>query len=835
MVRWIEHLNATLADRLVRGRVVWFLLGLALFAAAGAYLFGYRPLKYNRSMEGFFPKSDSRLQLYLQNKEWFGGEATLLVVYSDPELWTPAGMKRQVQLAGALGSVPGVATTNCLAWSPAPKQPLARIGDLIIKNPASADDLRRQVQATSIYQGVFVAADQQTTALVVQLQSQFASQEDVWACLIAVRNTATDALYDAVAGGEVTPPRTAGTLLMINDVYEYTERDGRLLEIVSVLLMGAVIAISFRSLRWVLLPLLVIYAALYWSESIWALTRGELTMVSSAISSLVAVIGVSTVVHYGMHYRELRRAHDRLTAMRQALVDLNPAIFWVLLTTAGGFAALLICELKPVLDFAWLMLIATMLVGVAILAFLPLAILGFRRREQLFTTGEALMGKALVGSLDWVKRHSWLTMVLLIVPAVLVSLGMLRLQPQTDFTGNFKRHTELFQAYDYIETKMGGTGQLDLVFDAPDLAAMNDKELRAYLDRLRKLEEALSQMPKVRAEDGVEVPGITKVLGLADFVEFFNSSVTASGLPGADLLFPLTERLKVLRGQTENTRNKLKSLALLDRKTAQLLERQIAGFENHPIAPHFWNPTAGKMRLTLQVRERLSSKAKQQLIADVKQKAVEVLGPEVNPQTTGIYVMLTHLITSLLDDQNRTFALSLLCMFVMGVLAFRSFWLAAINMIPTVLPVVAVVGTMGWVGLPVNIATAMLASVAMGMTIDNGILYIYRFQQERKAGADFDTALRRTHGTTGIALVIANAALILGFGVLVLSRFIPLVHFGILTALALLGGLVGNLVLLPLLLHLVPSLREPSAPAPKQPTPVEVGVESGSPPGSGSG
>jgi predicted RND superfamily exporter protein len=134
-------------------------------------------------------------------------------------------------------------------------------------------------------------------------------------------------------------------------------------------------------------------------------------------------------------------------------------------------------------------------------------------------------------------------------------------------------------------------------------------------------------------------------------------------------------------------------------------------------------------------------------------------------------------------------------------------------MVPTVLPVVAVVGTMGWVGLPVNIATAMLASVAMGMTIDSSILYLYRFRQEQQAGADFETALARTQGSTGIALVISNVALVLGFGVLVLSRFIPLVHFGILTALALFGGLAGNLILLPLLLSLVPGLKERRQPA----------------------
>ncbi|GBD37075.1 Putative membrane protein YdgH [bacterium HR36] len=141
-------------------------------------------------------------------------------------------------------------------------------------------------------------------------------------------------------------------------------------------------------------------------------------------------------------------------------------------------------------------------------------------------------------------------------------------------------------------------------------------------------------------------------------------------------------------------------------------------------------------------------------------------------------------------------------MVLMALVAFRSLMLALIAMVPTVLPVLAVIGTMGWAGLPVNIATAMLASVAMGMTIDSSILYLYRLREEQAAGHSFAEALVRTHCTTGAALIVASVALVFGFCVLTRSRFLPLVHFGFLAALALLGGVIGNLVLLPLLLRL---------------------------------
>jgi hypothetical protein len=795
MRRLVERCNYVLADWLVRGRTFWILLGLTATVAAYVHLNYYQPLNYNRSMESFFPKSDTRLQLYQQFKGWFRSEATLLVVYTDKELWTPAGMDRQLKLRADLLQVRGVATVTCLADSPFPGvsglgQSVASVVKKSDGEPKALEGIRQAIRKSNLQQGVLVANDGFTTAHIVLLAHQ--DTDSVARCMETVRARAVQSL----AGAAVQGPHAAGTLLMIHDVYAYTEEDGKLLEGISVLLMSIVIAFTFRSLRWILLPLIVVYATLYWSLSLWGAWHGEMTMVGSAISSLVAVFGVSTVVHYGMLYRELRPTASSETAMWHTLVLLGPPIFWVLLTNAGGFGALLVCEIRPVTDFAWIMMLASMLVGVAVLVFVPFGAMELGSRPPRSMVGESRVQRLLLWSLDAAQRRPWLTALGLIAPLLAVSYGMFKLEPQTDFTNNFRRDTVLFQAYDFIERNYGGAGQLDLIFDADDLYKMDDKQRAAFIQKLRQLEKTLSELPAVKSDDGEPIAGVTKVLGLADFVDAMGTDALSQKLA------PLELRLLVLEGRFEEAQ---KQYPIQSRLLVPL-------FKDRPATlPQFWNRTEKKMRITLQVRERLPSDSKKELIAAVRKKASEVLGEGSKPQTTGIYVMLAHLIESLLDDQNRTFALSLLLMFLMALAALRSISLALITMIPTVLPVVAVVGTMGWVGLPVNIATAMLASVAMGMTIDSSLLYLYRFREERRNGADFNTALHRTHGTTGLALVVANLALIVGFGVLTLSRFIPLIHFGILTALALLGGLVGNLILLPLLLQLLPGLkREPT-------------------------
>ena len=144
---------------------------------------------------------------------------------------------------------------------------------------------------------------------------------------------------------------------------------------------------------------------------------------------------------------------------------------------------------------------------------------------------------------------------------------------------------------------------------------------------------------------------------------------------------------------------------------------------------------------------------------------------------------------------------------VMMALAFRNPWIGLVGLVPNLFPIVLVIGAMGWMGLPVNIATAMIASVSLGLTVDSSIHYISGFRRARAAGDDVATALERTHAGVGRAVVLANLALVVGFSVLTLSHFIPLVYFGILVSVAMLGGLAGNLVLLPVLLAWVEGRR----------------------------
>jgi predicted RND superfamily exporter protein len=165
-------------------------------------------------------------------------------------------------------------------------------------------------------------------------------------------------------------------------------------------------------------------------------------------------------------------------------------------------------------------------------------------------------------------------------------------------------------------------------------------------------------------------------------------------------------------------------------------------------------------------------------------------------------VLLTRLIDSLLSDQWITFAAATAGMWCVMFVVFKNPILAAIGLVPSVLPVFVTLGTLGWLGVPLNMGAAVIAAFSMGLSVDATVHYIVDFQRARRQGLAFREALDAAQQSAGRAAFFATLALVIGFSALCTSEFVPTIYFGALTAITMLFGLAGNLVVLPLLLRI---------------------------------
>ncbi|HXX93837.1 MAG TPA: MMPL family transporter, partial [Planctomycetota bacterium] len=171
-------------------------------------------------------------------------------------------------------------------------------------------------------------------------------------------------------------------------------------------------------------------------------------------------------------------------------------------------------------------------------------------------------------------------------------------------------------------------------------------------------------------------------------------------------------------------------------------------------------------------------------------------GVEARP--TGVFLLYAHMLDTYWPNTKKTFFLATGAIWLMLMVLFRSPIMAILVILPEILPVLLVLGVMGFAGIALDMVTVIIASVALGIGIDAAIQYAVRFRSElSKTGGDIPEAIRRSHATIGRAILIATSIVFAGFIMLSFSKFIPTVYFGLFTGLAILMGLFASLTTLP--------------------------------------
>jgi len=710
---------------LIRQRTIF--CGLAILLSMAA-LYPATHLDFDRRVESLYSEGDPYLEAYEKSQEWFGGDEIAFLGYTDPDLESSDSRNRLLDLARRVAAVPGIDPNSVQDyWS-------AMRGSRIPLVSIPEDELRAMMQ------GVLLGDDGQTTAVVMRFESEAKSP---------IPRSETIERLKKIAADFPLPTALVGEPILVQESFRYVEEDGLWLWIYSSGLLTVVILMLLGDFRWALLSVAVVFTSVLWTRGMVGVIGANLSMVSSVLNSLVTVIGVATVIHIALKYQEKREGEVPGKALAGALEELTVPIFWTTLTTSLGFFVLISSSIRPVQTFGIIMTLGTLSVYPAIAFLVPFGVL----------SGGNSMNPAVVRREDWLaRRMRSLSRQILSYPKQIwavsliltgfTGLGFAFLKVETDFSKNFREATPIVQGLNFMESKLGGTGNWEVNFPAPH-------ELDSdYLNNVRKLSEDLEELKQSRDL------GLTKVIALSDAVDL---------VPRIPLVsFTLSRRLSILR------------------KIQPDLESSL------------YNPSEGRMRIVLRSLERMPSQTKVELMRQVKERARKYF-PEA--EVTGMYVILTYLIDNLMFDQWLSFVLSSLAILVQTGIAFRSAWLGLISLVPNVFPNLMVMGVMGWIGLPINMATAMMASVSMGLTVDSGILFLWAFQSGRRAGLSFDESLDRAQRGVGRAVLISNFALVAGFLVLSFSHFIPLVHFGLLVSVAMLGGLVGNLVLLPLMMR----------------------------------
>jgi hypothetical protein len=330
---------------------------------------------------------------------------------------------------------------------------------------------------------------------------------------------------------------------------------------------------------------------------------------------------------------------------------------------------------------------------------------------------------------------------------------------------------------------MGGIGLVELVCPAPQEA---QRVTADWLASLRRIADELKL---------VDQQLIGEVLSLAD--------VLAGERQGQNKTQPGTGDREADAGRSA-TRETTADQVI----RAKLRVLSLPAFE-HFLA-NFWDRSNGQTRFLVRIREGAEAEEKQRAF----EKLLAIVRTELGETSyiTGLSHLMTQVTSAIITTQFQSTLLSCALIAFMLLLALRNPVLAILALLPTLLAVGLVLGAMGWLGIRIDLSTALVASVAMGLSVDDTFHCLLRWKREvigvgvdsrrDKPGGSLD-AIRRSYAGTGPGVVLSSAAVSLGFLALIFSEFVPTANFGWLVAVGTLGGSLGNLVVLPACLALL--------------------------------
>jgi len=556
------------------------------------------------------------------------------------------------------------------------------------------------------------------------------------------------------------PVRLAGVPVINVNLVEHVQADLESFGLASLVLFVLAFAVVYRRVRWVVLPIVTCALPPTLVVGWMAMTGMKMSIITSNLPVLLFVFMLPYTVYIVERTRERRAADPAESAAENALGaarDLWVPCLFSCTTTMAGTASLMTSGIVPVFTFGKMMTIG-MGVGLAcVFLFLP-AVSKSLSAAPVATAASG--GGGLVRFFETLTlRSPWGVLAVSAALLGVSAVGATRLTVETKFTDYFWPRSEVYEGLEIIDTRMGGTTSLEII--------LRSKE-----------------------------PG------------YFKSEAGLSALAAAAAYFdgvPETGNVRSLKTLADEARKSfgpsLKAEALM-----ALLELRAPGFVREYASPDY-----AVSRVFVRMRETAPTLHRNRILDGLRRHLAgreELRGLEVRP--TGVFLLYANMLNSLIEGQKETFAMVVAAIFLMLVALFRSPVMALVVVLPQVLPAVVILGAMGWFGVPLDLVTVMIASLAMGVGIDAAIQYTMRYRIElAAAGGDRRAAVSRAHATIGRAIWIATSVIMAGFCVLVLSKFVPSVYFGVFTALAMLMGQFAALTTLPALFLVTRVPRRP--------------------------
>ncbi len=564
-----------------------------------------------------------------------------------------------------------------------------------------------------------------------------------------------------------------GVEMISSDVISYVKNDILIFSIIVLLIIILILFIIFRRVKWVFAILFTSISAVYLSIGLAGFINFEITAVSANFLSLMFVLSISMNVHIMNNY--LQRDIKIIENFRMMFWP----CFYTFLTTIVAFVSLVISDIKPVIDFGIIMIIALLIILISSFVILPLIVSFFSKEEKSYSLNLSF----LKSFYPFAYKNSKYILGLNIIIFFISIYGITNLNVENSFIKYFKKNTEIYKGMFLIDNELGGTTPLDII-----LKFKNDDQI---IDTTIKAEQ----------EDDLEIEDdffSEDLFGEENNIWFTNEKIETIKFVHQYL----ESRIEI--GKVNSIYSLIDTANQINKSDLSMFELSVLyneipiDYKTDLIDPYL-NVEKNMIKISTRVKDSRDIK-RNDLINDINSFLMNEFDNLEEFKVNGLLVLYNNMLKSLFSSQIKSLGFVILAIFIMFIILFRSLKLSIIGIIPNIFASTYILGLIGLLKIPLDIMTITIAAISIGIAVDNTIHYIYRYKENLKLGRNHSETIEKTHLTVGNAVLITSIAITAGFLTLCVSNFVPTVYFGLFTSLAMIFAMIGVLITLPSIL-----------------------------------
>ncbi len=569
-----------------------------------------------------------------------------------------------------------------------------------------------------------------------------------------------------------------GIPMIADDMMSFIKSDIVVFGIGVLIFIIATLWFVFKKILWIIVPISSCFFSVVIMMGLLGLLGWKVTVISSNFIAMMLILTMAMNIHMSTRFLQLTKENPNKDK-KEIILKTSGKMFWpilyTVLTTICAFLSLIFSEIKPIIDFGWMMTLGLIVSFIVTFSLLPTLISFVSDVSVEINDNKNSIFTNFLAKLSINNKN-----LILIVSALifLISIfGISRLEVENSFINYFSKNTEIYKGMKLIDEKLGGTTPLEVIIKFPkkDENESNLDEDDDWGENEDEDDESKYWFTKDKIDK------IDKVHNYLD------------SLPAVGKVLSFSSIIEVATQLNDNKPLGSLEMGVLYSKIPDKIRKDI-------VDPYI-SIADSEARINLRIKDSKDGLRRNELIKKINYDLVNKIGLNKEEyKLAGVLILFNNLLQSLFKSQILTLGFVMIGILIMFFILFKNIKLSLIGVVPNFIAAFFILGIIGIVEIPLDMMTITIAAITIGIAVDNSIHYIYRFKEEYRKINDYKQTIKKCHSTVGIAILNTSITIVFGFSILVLSNFIPTIYFGIFTGIAMLLAMISVLTLLPALL-----------------------------------